>query len=234
MTTVEEEAEATARRVAVLVALYQAGQIERPSFVQSFAQIVYAAKVLAARLTEVALYGLHGWPPLGIAPGPRTLEALQQAAETFTEPEEPEEDLADLLERLKPTVTFWQGVEEAAERIAVDAPRASARETKQARMQREGVTHWRWVATPDACDECKERDGQVYAIAVRFRDHPRCRCDLEQATGPKSEQPLGFAYLTVEQLRHQMSVLEPLKDSEYRTKQITKVRARIAELEETS
>lgn len=233
MTTVEQEAEATARRVAVLVALYQVGQIERPSFVQAFAQIVYAAKVAAARLTEVALFSLHGWPPLGIAPGPRSLEALQQAAETFTEPQEPEEDLTDLLDRLKPTVTFWQGVEEAAERIAVDAPRASARESAQARMQREGVTHWRWVATPDACDECKERDGQVYPISVRFKDHPRCKCDLEQAMTPASEQPLGFAFLTLPQLRHQLSVLEPLKDTDWKTKQTARVRARIAELKET-
>lgn len=233
-TTVEEQSNATAQRVAVLVALYEAGQIQRPAFVQAFAQTVFSSKVIAARLAEAGLFTLYGWPPLGIAPGIPTLEALQEAAETFTEPQEPGEDASDVLEALKPTVTFWEGVEESAQRIAVDAPRASARETRQARMKREGVTHWRWVATPDACDECKERDGQVYPITVRFKDHPRCRCDIEEAMTPKSEQPITFAAMTLTQLRHQLLVMAPVPDTAWKTKQTKRVQDRIRELEETA
>jgi hypothetical protein len=47
---------------------------------------------------------------------------------------------------------------------------------------------------------------------------------------PEKAQPLGFKYLTPAQLQHQLSVLEPLPDSDYRTEQIERVRNRLADL----
>ena len=54
-------------------------------------------------------------------------------------------------------------------------------------MERAGVTHWKWVAQPDSCDECQRRNGNVYRIDVKFRDHPRCTCSLEPATPEEIE-----------------------------------------------
>ncbi|MEJ7634312.1 hypothetical protein [Aeromicrobium sp.] len=201
MTTEQQaNAESAAAKVAALSALYAAGTITREAFTQVFAAIVYGAKIRAARLAEIDLFrwSLTNWPepiePLGIAPGPEVLQTLQKAAETITadapEPvpedvlegaEEPVEDIEDP-EAGTARLSFWTGVETSSSRVARDAAEETGRDTKQARMRRAEIPAWRWVAQPDACEECRRRDGNVYRISIKFRDHPQCLCDLEPAT----------------------------------------------------
>ena len=59
---------------------------------------------------------------------------------------------------------------------------------------------------------------------------PRSSQDRGKSPKPPTKQRLGFEHLTPEQLRHQLAVIEALPDSEYRTKQIKRVRDRLAVL----
>ena len=41
------------------------------------------------------------------------------------------------------------------------------------------VKGWRWVAEPDACEFCQERDGSEHALEEDMETHPNCRCTQE-------------------------------------------------------
>ncbi|KAA1376121.1 structural protein [Aeromicrobium fastidiosum] len=219
MTDQQQNAETVASKVGTLAAMYAAGVLTREAFVESFALVVYAAKVSAARIAEVALWrwSLTSWPepiePLGIVPDPDVMDSLREAVETIAEDEGAQPGLdADefqartISEISRGAVAFGSGVEivQRSERVAADAARESGKETTQDRMERAGVTHWRWVAQPDACDECRKRHGRVYAIDVKFRDHPQCECSLEPATPQEIETSLRKRRIaaTKEENRH--------------------------------
>ena len=180
---VEATAEETSRQVTGLVALWAAGSISLPTFREMFVAIVYAAKVSAAVLAEAILWRDYDLPPLGIGPGEPSRDALTAAVETMTEgmPDAMPEGVPEaMLEAVSgPVVTFSRDLETRSTRVAADAPKESARQTKRARFERAGFTAWRWVAGPDACDECRARHGTTYAIDIAMRDHPQCECDLE-------------------------------------------------------
>lgn len=59
---------------------------------------------------------------------------------------------------------------------------------------------------------------------------PRDSQDRGKSPKPPGKQRLGFEFLTPEQLRHQLAVLEVLPDSDYRTAQMKRVRDRLAVL----
>lgn len=73
------------------------------------------------------------------------------------------------------------------------------------------------------------------AIEGREDGDRRRKGDDATATGASREpreapQPLGFKHLTPAQLRHHLAITEALPDSEYRTRQIERLRDRLAEL----
>jgi hypothetical protein len=199
----EQNADATAAKVGALAGLYVTGSLTRQQFVDAFVLVVYAAKIKAARLAEVALFrwSLGNWdspiPPVGIVPGSEVLQPLEMAAETLAEPSEvpmPEVMPEDVPERTtreiaRGALSFTSGVElvNRAERVSADAAKESGRETTQERMKREGIPAWRWVAREDACPVCRKRHGRVYRISVTFRDHFGCNCNLEPATQAEIE-----------------------------------------------
>jgi hypothetical protein len=59
---------------------------------------------------------------------------------------------------------------------------------------------------------------------------PRGKRGRSESPKPLVKQRLGFEFLTPDQLRHQLAILEVLPDSDYRTAQMKRVRDRLAAL----
>ena len=106
----QQNADAVAAKVATLAALYAAGALTRQAFVDAFALLVYAAKVRASHLAEVALWrwSLTGWPdpiePLGIVPDSEEMDVLRDAVETIAD-DEPDPKLTRTVERVERVAT---------------------------------------------------------------------------------------------------------------------------------
>lgn len=86
-----------------------------------------------------------------------------------------------------------------------------------------------WAADDDPCPECVALEGT--RVRGRRGHHVNCQCvpDLQPKVG--SDKVPGFLGLTLEQLRHQLTVMEPLKPSAWKIRQTKRLQARITELE---
>ena len=174
----EEQANAAAVRVAALLALYQAGQISGPDLSAAVAAAVFASKITASVLADVLISTLTNLPPVGIRPSDAHLDRLAAAVTAIVEDTKGVSDADTPAERL--------------ERLAKGETVESHRRSLQDAIARQGFTHWRRVAAPDACEDCAPLSGEVQTIETTFYDHPFCRCTL-RPSGPRvaSAEPVA-------------------------------------------
>lgn len=175
----DEVADRTAARVAVLVAAWQAGQIQTPDLPPAVAVAVYSGKVIASRLADVLVSTWAVLPPLGVWPSGEHLDRLTKAAETVLETPE------DAPQRF--------------ERLALSETLNSHRASLHACIRDHGFKHWERVVEEDACEVCEPLRGEVQPVSVGFRDHPGCRCSLrpygepvQPEETPRQEEPGGL------------------------------------------
>lgn len=160
----QERADLTSNQVLALYAAYRAGRTDLPDFVRTAAMAIFAGKVIASRLADIAVSVLANRPPIGIAPGEQHVERLSEALSAILTPSGAEMDL-DPTERL--------------ERLALAETLNSHRKTLHAAIKEQGFPEWVRVVEEDACEVCAPLAGEVQPISVGFRDHPGCRCTLE-------------------------------------------------------
>jgi hypothetical protein len=157
----QQQADATAERVAALVALLQAGQIPDRDSPPVLAAAVYRGKVLASRAADILVSTLANRPPLGIVPGAQHLDRLAEAARTVLTEEDPEQ-AAERLERLAEAETL-----------------ISAQMTTRSAIAGQGFTRYREHVAADACDVCQPFAEQIHDAEDEWTPHhPRCRCEL--------------------------------------------------------
>jgi hypothetical protein len=167
-TNAQQQADATAQKVAALLALSETGSIPKTELPSVLAAAVYRGKVLASRAADIVVSTLANRPPLGIAPGAQHLDRLTQAAQTVLSEESPE--VAALrLERLAEAETF-----------------ASAQFTTRAAAEAQGFTQYREDVAEDACQICEPFRDRLHDVADQWTPHhPRCRCDLVPVGTPQ-------------------------------------------------
>jgi hypothetical protein len=173
---VDEQAQAATGRVLALYAMHRAGQLARPDAVAAIAQAVYVGKVLASRLADIWISTISNLPPLGITPGPRHVERLEEAVATVLDEAEqaPEDEPQDPAERL--------------ERLATAETLNSHRATLHACIRDHGFPEWQRVTGDDPCEKCAPLAGEVQPVTVGFKDHPGCQCTLIPHGEPNSEK----------------------------------------------
>jgi hypothetical protein len=173
-TGAEQQADATAEKVAALLTLYASGSIPETEFPSVVAAAIYRGKVLASRAADIAVSTLANRPPLGILPGAQHLDRLAEAVETARGEETAQEDAGGLAERLA--------------RLAEAETLQSAQMTTRAAIEAQGFTQYREDVAADACEKC-----QPFADEIRESEedwtphHPHCRCELVPVGQPQEE-----------------------------------------------
>lgn len=163
----EQQGNATAQKVAALLALYASGSIPESEFPSVVAAAVYRGKVLASRAADIRISTLANRPPLGIVPGAQHLDRLTEAAETILT-----EDPDELLERL--------------ERLADAETLTSSQLTTRAAIEGQGFAHYRESVAEDACEICQPHADELHQSDELWTPHhPRCRCELVPETQGK-------------------------------------------------
>lgn len=152
--------------VAASAAAYEAGATTASEFTERAAATVFAASSQAVVLADVAvaawwatLVGLCV-PTLGATVPVAEQERLVRAFETITQ--EPDA----------------MSVPDRAARVARSEPVDRGRTAYQESLRARGVTTWRRIVAPDACEVCAPLARKVYPIGQPFRDHPGCHCTL--------------------------------------------------------
>lgn len=185
MTTNAQEQENTrAERLAVLLAAYDAGTLQRPEVSASIAAWIFGLKVLASRWADILVSTLANRPPIGLQPSARHLERLQEAVVTVLDEVEatPEPQAPDRPEEQEPPPEPEE-VREALtfrlERLA-DAEEQSSRQlSTRAAIEAQGFTHYRQEVAGDACEKCAPFRNSVHKSDEAWKPHhPRCRCEL--------------------------------------------------------
>lgn len=150
---------------------YEQALLDRAAFVgTTAARIAYAN----ARAVAAADVYLAAWATLrtGVNAGPLGLAP-------------PDSDTARLVRAMLTIATATEAADHAlgglrarTERLARTEPMTAGRQAYQQAMRARGVTSWRRIVHPQACDTCAQLVGQVEPIEVSFLDHPNCRCSL--------------------------------------------------------
>lgn len=159
-------------QVTAVVASYQAGATSKTNLVETAAASVYAANLAATAYADTAV---SAWrlatiglptPTLGLLPPADEQERLIRAFATIT--------------------AHLQGmsdqVERRSRRVATSEPLNRGRHAYLEALRARGVTEWRRVVHPDACEKCAPLTGETHPIEVDFYDHPGCRCDVAPVT----------------------------------------------------
>lgn len=132
----------------------------------------------------------------------------------------------------------------AMSRLVLDAGRESVTRTIQSDGDALG---WQRVLGGGGCDFCRMLAGRgdVYSKGTStFEAHDHCGCTAEpvytdeQRNAPSDWRPsgaakvpeLGFDSMSVDRVEQQVGITEALPDSEWRTKQLARLRKRLAEL----
>lgn len=164
----EQQADATAMRVAALLALYEANRLETPDFARAAAVAVFAGKLVGSRLADIQISTHLNEPPVGVAPGRQHLVRIEEAVMTVLDDADDEEPALRL------------------ERLSRSEVLLSHRASLIAAMREQGVTQWRRVVQSDACEVCEPLAGEVKSTEEGFKDHPGCHCSAEPVDGAHS------------------------------------------------
>lgn len=165
-----EPAERATARVLAILAAYEVAQLARPDAEAAMALAVFAGKVTASRLADIAMSTLSSLPPLGIAPGAQHLDRLEAAVSTvLDEPEAAPERLANLTEA---------------------EVRTSEQKTTTAAIRGHGYESWREEVAEDACEVCEPFRDRLHPAEDAFESHhPRCRCRAVPVGEPLTVAP---------------------------------------------